>query len=72
MVDYLDGAPGVHSHKWLGREATDLELCEAILKNLKACLWRNVVPGSAELLYFMTASIFLKKKITLREGPQSG
>lgn len=35
MVDYFDGAPGVNSHRWLGYEATDQELAEAILKKLE-------------------------------------
>lgn len=35
MIDYLDGAPGVHSHRWLGHEATDQELAETVLKKLK-------------------------------------
>ena len=34
MVDYLDGAPGVSSHRWLGREASDQELAQAILDKL--------------------------------------
>lgn len=35
MVDALDGAPGVNSHRWLGHEATDQELAEAVLKKLE-------------------------------------
>ena len=34
-VDYLKGAPGVSSHRWLGHEATDLELANAVLEKLK-------------------------------------
>ena len=34
MVDALDGLPGVHSHRWLGREATDQELAEAVLQRM--------------------------------------
>jgi len=35
MVEYLDGAPGVHSHRWLGHEATDQELAQVILDKLE-------------------------------------
>lgn len=34
-VEYLNGAPGVNSHRWLGHEATDRELAETILKKLE-------------------------------------
>lgn len=34
MVDALNGAPGVHSHRWLGHAATDLELASEIVKRL--------------------------------------
>lgn len=33
-VEYLNGAPGVNSPRWLGHEATDKELAETILKKL--------------------------------------
>ncbi len=35
MVDHLNGAPGVKSHRWMGHEATDEEQAEAILQKLK-------------------------------------
>ena len=35
MVDALNGAPGVHSHRWLGYEAADKELADAILQKLE-------------------------------------
>ena len=35
MIDYLDGAPGVHSKRWLGYDATDQELAEAVLEKMK-------------------------------------
>lgn len=34
MVDALGGLPGVHSHRWLGHAATDLELAAEIVKRL--------------------------------------
>lgn len=35
IVDYLGGAPGVYSRRFLGYEATDMELVEGILERLK-------------------------------------
>lgn len=35
MVDALDGAPGVKSHRFLGYEASEVELAEAIIERLK-------------------------------------
>jgi XTP/dITP diphosphohydrolase len=35
MIDYLDGAPGVSSRRWLGRAAADQELAEAVLEKMK-------------------------------------
>lgn len=35
MVDYLGGLPGVASHRWLGYEASDQELAEAVLQKMK-------------------------------------
>lgn len=34
-IDYLNGEPGVNSHRWLGYEGSDEELIEAILKKMK-------------------------------------
>ena len=34
MIDYLDGAPGVHSNRWLGRPASSEELAEAIIEKM--------------------------------------
>ncbi len=34
VVDYLGGAPGVESKRWLGRDASAKELAEAILEKL--------------------------------------
>lgn len=35
MIDYLDGAPGVHSKRFLGRQSTSAEFAEAILEKLR-------------------------------------
>lgn len=34
-VDALGGEPGVHSRRWLGREASDNELIEAVIERMK-------------------------------------
>ena len=34
-IDALDGKPGVHSKRWLGRDATDAEMIEHTLDQLK-------------------------------------
>lgn len=35
IIDYLDGAPGVHSKRWLGYEANDQELAQAVIDKMK-------------------------------------
>lgn len=35
MIDYLDGAPGVHSKRWLGHDASDQELAQAVLGKMQ-------------------------------------
>ena len=35
IVDALDGLPGVHSHRWLGQEATDKDMALAVIEKLK-------------------------------------
>ena len=34
VVDHLDGLPGVNSHRWLGHEASEKELAEAVIEKL--------------------------------------
>ncbi|MDP3770543.1 MAG: non-canonical purine NTP pyrophosphatase [Candidatus Sungbacteria bacterium] len=34
MIDYLGGAPGVHSNRWLGRVASSEELAHAIIEKM--------------------------------------
>lgn len=35
VIDALGGLPGVHSHRFLGYEATDQQLAEAVLEKMK-------------------------------------
>jgi len=37
VIPYLNNEPGVKSKRWLGREATDLELINHALHNLRGC-----------------------------------
>lgn len=35
MIDYLNGAPGVHSKRWLGYDASDQELAQAVIDRMQ-------------------------------------
>jgi len=35
MIDYLHGAPGVHSKRWLGHDASDQELAQAVIEKMR-------------------------------------
>lgn len=49
LIEILDGAPGIKSKRWLGREASDLELIEYTLKRLKG------LPKSKRIAYLETS-----------------
>lgn len=34
-IDYLDGAPGIQSNRWLGHKASDQEMVEGILQKMR-------------------------------------
>lgn len=38
VIPYLNNEPGVRSKRWLGRDATDLELINHTLYNLRGCI----------------------------------
>lgn len=40
-IDYLNGDPGVNSHRWPGHEATDEELVKFTLKKMKGVPWKK-------------------------------
>lgn len=40
-IDYLNGKPGIKSHRWLGYEASDGELINFLLKKLKKVPWQK-------------------------------
>lgn len=60
LVEALDGAPGVHSARWAGPEASDAHRCEKLLTALRgrdnraaafACVISIAVPGGPALTY---------------------
>ena len=60
VVEALDGAPGVHSARWAGPEATDAQRCEKLLDALSGranraaafeCVISIAVPGGPALTY---------------------
>jgi XTP/dITP diphosphohydrolase len=52
IIPYLNNEPGVKSKRWLGRDATDLELIEYTLYNLRGCT------GSKRIAFLETCLCF--------------
>lgn len=52
LIEILDGAPGIKSKRWLGREASDLELIEYTLKRLEG------LPLDKRVAYLETSLCF--------------
>lgn len=52
LIEILDGAPGIKSKRWLGREASDLELIEYTLKRLEG------LPKDKRVAYLETSLCF--------------
>lgn len=52
-IDCLKGEPGVHSKRWLGRDATDVEMIEYTLQKLKD------VPGEKRTAHFTVCLYFI-------------
>lgn len=68
-IDYLNGAPGVKSRRWLGYEASDEEIIKFTLKKLKD------VPGDkrgAQLRAVMGLAFPGGKKVHIFEGALRG
>lgn len=63
IIPYLNNEPGVKSKRWMGRDATDLELIDHALYNLQGCT------GSDRTAYLQTCLCFYdpKTKRTLIE-----
>ena len=60
VVSALDGAPGIHSARWAGENATDRQRCEKLLDAMKGktdrrasfeCVLSLAVPSGAALTY---------------------
>jgi len=60
VVEALEGAPGVHSARWAGENATDQDKCDKLLSELKGrqdrqaafeCVISIAVPGGPALTY---------------------
>jgi len=60
VVDALDGKPGVHSARYAGENATDLEKCDKLLREMKgkenrkahfACVLSLATPGGPALTW---------------------
>lgn len=60
IVPAIDGAPGVHSARWAGENATDSDKCEKLLRELEGktdrraafeCVISIAVPGGPALTY---------------------
>ncbi len=41
MVDHLNGAPGVHSARYAGEKASDIEKCQKVLKQMEGVPWEE-------------------------------
>lgn len=41
MIDHLGGAPGVHSARYAGEGASDLEKCQKILREMEGVPWEE-------------------------------
>lgn len=55
-IDYLDGAPGIHSHRFAGENATDLDRINIVLEKLKE------VPKEKRTARFRCAVCFIDDK----------
>jgi len=56
LIEILDGAPGIKSKRWLGREASDVELIEYTLKRLEG------LPKSKRVAYLETSLCYYDTK----------
>lgn len=67
-IDYLKGEPGIKSHRWPGREATDQELIDYTLKRLKGVPWDK---RGAQFRVILALAISGKKILNF-EGKKRG
>ena len=62
MIDYLDGAPGVHSKRWLGYEANDDELAAAVLEKMRGVPQEKRTARLGGLIVFWDGEHLLKQE----------
>jgi XTP/dITP diphosphohydrolase len=62
MVDYLDGAPGVNSNRWLGFKATDQEIAGAILKKMEGVPSEKRTARFGGVMAFYDGNNFVKEE----------
>ena len=62
MIDYLNGAPGVHSKRWLGREASDEELAAAVLEKMRGVPQEKRTARLGGLIVFWDGEHLLKQE----------
>jgi XTP/dITP diphosphohydrolase len=62
MIDYLGGLPGVNSHRWLGREASDEELAFAVIKKLEGVPREKRTARLGGFIVFYDGNNLLKKE----------
>lgn len=68
VIPYLNNEPGVKSKRWMGREASDLELINHTLHNLRGCTGKQRIAFLETVLCFYNPQtnkiIFETEKIT--------
>lgn len=62
VVDALGGLPGVHSHRWLNREASDGKLVEAVLERMQSVPWENRTARLGGCMVFFDGMHLLKSE----------
>lgn len=62
IIDYLDGAPGVHSKRWLGYDASDQELADAVIEKMRAVSQEKRTAHLGGLIVFWDGEHLLKQE----------
>ncbi len=62
MVDALGGLPGVHSHRWLGHDASDRELAEAVLEKMRGVPQEKRTARLGGVMVFWDGEHIIKKE----------
>ncbi len=62
MVDALGGLPGVHSKRWLGHDASDKELAEAVLEKMRGVPQEKRTARLGGIMVFWDGEHLIKKE----------